>query len=73
MSNLRRDAADAFNAVSDICFEEALAEAAEVDKRVAAGAFLRPLEGVPISIKDSINQVCMNWLANRMPAPPCVA
>lgn len=65
------DAADAFNAVSDTCFEEALAEAAEVDKRVSAGVPLRPLEGVPISIKDSINQVRNSWSRSFMHAQLC--
>jgi amidase len=44
----------ALNAVVDILRNEAIAEAREVDVRRAKGESLRPLEGVPFSIKDSI-------------------
>lgn len=44
----------ALNAVIDLLAEPALAEAAAVDHRRAAGIPLRPLEGVPFSVKDSI-------------------
>ena len=42
------------NAVVEVLAESALLEAREVDKRRAAGRELRPLEGVPFSVKDSI-------------------
>ena len=42
------------NAVVEILRESALRAAEEVDRRRAAGETLRPLEGVPFSIKDSI-------------------
>jgi amidase len=42
------------NAVVDVLDVTALREAAAVDRRRAAGEPLRPLEGVPFSIKDSI-------------------
>jgi amidase len=44
----------ALNAVVEILREPALREATAVDCRRAAGQILRPLEGVPFSIKDSI-------------------
>src|SRR4051794_8459060 len=44
----------ALNAAIEILREPALREAAAVDSRRAAGKTLRPLEGVPFSIKDSI-------------------
>jgi amidase len=42
------------NAAVEILRDSALGEAAEVDRRRAAGEPMRPLEGVPFSIKDSI-------------------
>ncbi len=45
------------NAVIELLAESALTEAAAVDARHAAGTQLRPLEGVPFSVKDSI-EVC---------------
>jgi amidase len=42
------------NAVVDILREEAMAEAHAADARRARGETLRPLEGVPFSVKDSI-------------------
>lgn len=42
------------NAVVETLRESALCDAAAVDKRRAAGEPMRPLEGVPFSIKDSI-------------------
>lgn len=42
------------NAVVTLCEERALKEAAEADRRLAAKSNLRPLEGLPITIKDSI-------------------
>ena len=42
------------NAVVEILRESALREAEAVDRRRAAGEPMRPLEGVPFSIKDSI-------------------
>jgi amidase len=44
----------ALNAVIEVLREPALREAEAVDKRRAMGETLRPLEGVPFSIKDSI-------------------
>jgi len=44
----------ALNAVVEILRESALREAEAVDRRRAAGEPLRPLEGVPFSVKDSI-------------------
>lgn len=42
------------NAAVEILRESALRAAGEVDRRRAAGEAMRPLEGVPFSIKDSI-------------------
>jgi amidase len=42
------------NAVIEVLGDSARAEAAAVDKRRAGGEALRPYEGVPFSIKDSI-------------------
>ena len=42
------------NAVVEILRESALREAEAVDRRRAAGEPMRPLEGVPFSVKDSI-------------------
>jgi amidase len=42
------------NAVVEVLRESALREARAVDRRAAAGEPLRPFEGVPFSIKDSI-------------------
>src|SRR5215470_4138842 len=42
------------NAIVTLCEERALREAAESDRRLAAGSEIRPLEGLPITIKDSI-------------------
>jgi amidase len=44
----------ALNAVVEILRDSALREAQAVDRRQAAGEPLRPLEGVPFSVKDSI-------------------
>lgn len=44
----------ALNAAIDVLRESALREAAAVDRRRAEGAGLRTLEGVPFSVKDSI-------------------
>ena len=44
----------ALNAVVEVLREAALREAAAVDGRRAAGEPMRPFEGVPFSIKDSI-------------------
>jgi len=51
----------ALNAVVELLRDQALEEAAAVDRRRASGEPMRPLEGVPFSIKDSIevaNTVC---------------
>jgi amidase len=51
----RIDAVNAgLNAAVEVLRESALREAAAVDTRRAAGEPMRPLEGVPFSIKDSI-------------------
>jgi amidase len=42
------------NAVVTLCEERALKEAAESDRRLASANDVRPLEGLPITIKDSI-------------------
>jgi amidase len=42
------------NAIVTLCEERALKEAAESDRRLAAKNGIRPLEGLPITIKDSI-------------------
>jgi Asp-tRNA(Asn)/Glu-tRNA(Gln) amidotransferase A subunit family amidase len=42
------------NAIVTLCEERALKEAAESDRRLAASNGIRPLEGLPITIKDSI-------------------
>jgi amidase len=42
------------NAVVEVLGANALREAADVDKRRARGEMLRPFEGVPFSVKDSI-------------------
>ncbi len=47
-------ARDAFGAFLSISAEMSLAEAGEVDRRVAAGERL-PLAGVPLAVKDNIN------------------
>src|SRR5215469_5346994 len=43
------------NAIVTLCEERALQEAAEADKRLTAKRDCRPLEGLPITIKDSIS------------------
>jgi Asp-tRNA(Asn)/Glu-tRNA(Gln) amidotransferase A subunit family amidase len=43
------------NAVVTLCEERALKEAAESDRRLAAGRDVRPLEGLPITIKECIS------------------
>jgi amidase len=42
------------NAVVTLCEERALEEAAQSDRRLSAGTDIRPLEGLPITIKDSL-------------------
>jgi Asp-tRNA(Asn)/Glu-tRNA(Gln) amidotransferase A subunit family amidase len=42
------------NAVVTLCEERALAEAAESDRRLGTERDIRPLEGLPVTIKDSI-------------------
>jgi amidase len=43
------------NAMVTLCEERALKEAAESDRRLGAGSDIRPLEGLPISIKECIS------------------
>lgn len=45
---------ESVNAYITICADEALAKAAEVDAKIAAGELTGPLAGVPIAIKDNI-------------------
>jgi amidase len=42
------------NAIVTLCEERALKEAAESDRRLAARSDIRPLEGLPITIKECI-------------------
>ena len=66
-----REAAEKYNAVVDVCFEEALQAAQAADAAIAAGTSdpsIRHLEGVPVSVKDSIVQsgyYCGNGMASR--------
>lgn len=46
--------ADKTNAYITVCDEQALAQAAEVQKQIEAGTLTSPLAGVPFSIKDNI-------------------
>jgi Asp-tRNA(Asn)/Glu-tRNA(Gln) amidotransferase A subunit family amidase len=48
--------AELFNGNAQECYAEALAAAREVDRRVERGVALRPLEGLPISVKDHFEQ-----------------
>jgi len=43
------------NAIVTLCEERALKEAAEADRRLSADSGVRPLEGLPITIKDCIS------------------
>ena len=43
------------HAFNDVFAEEALSRADSIDAKVAAGGTLRPLEGVPVAVKDNIN------------------
>jgi amidase len=61
------------NAVVELLRESALREARAVDRRRAAGEMLRPFEGVPFSIKDSIEvegSVCSAGTLGFRNAPP---
>lgn len=46
---------DRLNAVVTNCYERARAEARELDRKAAAGEFVGPLHGVPMTIKDSFD------------------
>ncbi|WP_374292685.1 amidase [Paenirhodobacter enshiensis] len=46
----------ALNAVVDCNPEDVLAQAAAIDARLAAGGAVRPLEGVPVTIKINVDQ-----------------
>jgi amidase len=62
----------ALNAVVEVLREPALRAARESDQRRAAGALLGPLDGVPFSIKDSIEvagTVCTAGTLGRRDAP----
>ena len=67
------DAADKYNAIVGVCFDEALAAARAVDARLQTGAsdgVVRPLDGVPISVKESLEQVgCSGDASTQRPAP----
>ncbi|KJX92655.1 fatty-acid amide hydrolase like protein [Zymoseptoria brevis] len=43
------------NCLTEICFEDALIRARELDEHFAAGKPLGPLHGLPISLKDQFN------------------
>lgn len=61
------------NAVVEVLREPALREARAVDRRRAAGEHLRPFEGVPFSIKDSIEvegTVCSAGTLGFRNSPP---
>jgi amidase len=61
------------NAVVEVLRESALQEARAVDRRRASGESLRPFEGVPFSIKDSIEvqgTVCSAGTLGLRNAPP---
>lgn len=45
---------DKVNAYVTVTKDEALAKAAEVDKKIASGEALAPIEGIPVGIKDNI-------------------
>jgi amidase len=63
------------NAVIELLGETALAEASAVDRRRAQGEPLRPFEGVPFSIKDSIEvqgTVCSAGTLGFRNNPPSV-
>ncbi len=66
---LRSDAAEKYNAVVDICFDAALKRAAAVDASLARGDDVAGgLLGVPISIKESIEQAghdCTHGAASK--------
>ncbi|MDX1784726.1 MAG: amidase family protein [Roseovarius sp.] len=49
------------NALYDLRKDAALAEAEGATKRWASGRQTGPLDGVPVSIKDSVNAVGMRW------------
>jgi Asp-tRNA(Asn)/Glu-tRNA(Gln) amidotransferase A subunit family amidase len=51
----------AINAIVALRADEALAEAAEADRAVAAGDVIGPLQGVPITVKESVAVAGMPW------------
>src|SRR5882757_6509725 len=60
------------NAAIEVFAQRAIEEAAAADQRIAAGE-ARPLEGVPFSVKDSIEiegAVCTAGTIGRAHAPP---
>ena len=63
----------ALNAYVRVTLEEALAAAARVDGKIAAGEELAPLEGIPLALKDNISTkglettCCSNILRGYVP------
>ena len=52
---------DVINALYDVCSEEARKAAVESDGRYAEGVPIGPFDGIPVTIKDSVNAVGMTW------------
>lgn len=67
------------NAFVTVCAEEALVQAAAIDRRRAAGERLGPLAGVPVSVKDILNTAGVRtaWgsrlMENNVPAADALA
>jgi len=49
------------NALYDLRRQEALAEALASERRYASGDVTSPFDGVPVTIKDSVNAIGMRW------------
>ena len=62
----RRD----LNAFTLLMADQALADAAEVDREIAAGRYRGPLHGIPITVKDLVDvRGTPTTAASRVPAP----
>ena len=62
----RRD----LNAFTLLMGDQALADAAEVDREIAAGRYRGPLHGIPITVKDLVDvRGTPTTGASRVPAP----